>query len=219
MKEIKVLLVDDHKVVRDGIKYTLNLQQKFKATFDEAEDGEQAVQKAKVFSYDIIIMDVQMPNKDGAQATKEIIRLNKNSKILALSMFDEDFHILNMIKAGALGYIIKNTGAEELNNAINAVISGKKYYSNDVAIKLIGPYHDDIVERKPRRKNTYKGILSKREVEILKLIGAEFTNEEISKKLCISKRTVDSHRQNVMNKLQVKNAAGLIKYIMQNNLI
>ena len=219
MEEIKVLLVDDHKVVRDGIKYTLNLLQKFLATIDEAEDGKQAVEKAKVFSYDIIIMDVNMPNKDGAQATKEIIRLNKNTKILALSMYDDDFHILNMIKAGALGYIIKNAGAEELNNAINAVISGNKYYSNDVAMKLMGPYHDDLVERKPRRKSSYKGVLSKREIEVLKLIAGEFTNEEISTKLFISKRTVDSHRQNIMNKLQVKNATGLIKYVMQNNLI
>jgi len=219
MDEIKVLLVDDHKVVRDGIKYTLNLQQKFLATIDEAEDGKQAVEKAKVFSYDIIIMDVRMPNKDGAQATKEIIRLNKETKILALSMYDDDFHILNMIKAGALGYIIKNAGAEELNNAINAVISGNKYYSNDVAMKLMGPYHDDLVERKPRRKSSYKGVLSKREIEVLKLIAGEFTNEEISKKLFISKRTVDSHRQNIMNKLQVKNATGLIKYAMQNNLV
>jgi len=219
MKEIKVLLVDDHKVVREGIKYVLNLQQKYRVTIDEAEDGEQAVVKAKVYSYDIIIMDIKMPDKDGIQATKEIIQLNKNAKILALTMFDEDYQILNMIKAGARGYIVKNASSEELNKAIYAVISGQKYYSSDVAIKLMGPYHDDLVERKPRRKDTYKGILSKRELEILKLIASELTNEEIANKLILSKRTVDTHRQNMMSKLQVKNAAGLIKYAIQNNLI
>ena len=219
-EEMNILLVDDHKVVRDGIRYMIESREEIEAKIDEAEDGEEAVKKAGVFPYDLIIMDINMPDVDGIEATRQIINKNKKAKILALSMHDEESFITNMIKAGASGYILKNIGAEELSGAIRKITGGDKYYSSDVALKLMGPYHDDIVDRKPRpSKDVPKEILSSREIEILKMIANEMTNEEIAKKLEISKRTVDSHRQNILNKLQAKNVAGLIKYAIEQKYV
>lgn len=219
MQKIKILLVDDHKVVRDGIKYTLNLQDKIEVEIDESESASEAITKAGHLSYDVIIMDINMPDINGIEATQEIIKLNKKANILALSMHDEEYHIVKMIQAGAKGYILKNSGSEELKKAILEVAKGKRYYSSEVAVKLMGNYHEDIVDRKPRARKTYKGILTKREVEVLKLVAGEFTNEEIAKKLFVSKRTIDAHRQNILNKTGAKNTAGLINYASKNNII
>jgi len=213
------LLVDDHKIVRDGIRYSLELSQQLDVEIDEAETGYAAVAMSKVGGYDIVIMDINMPDMDGIEATKAIAQGNKRTRVLALSMHEEEFQILSMAKAGASGYILKSIGAEELCKAVITVSKGERYFSNEVMIKLVGHYYDDLVERKPRVAKGYKGLLTKREVEILKLLANEYTNEEIAKKLFIAKRTVDSHRQNLMSKTGVKNSAGLIKYAIQNNLI
>ncbi|MBL4657578.1 MAG: response regulator transcription factor [Flavobacteriales bacterium] len=219
MKVLNILLVDDHKIVRDGIRYSLELSKHLNVEIEEAETGLEAVTLTKLRRYDVIIMDINMPDMDGVEATKQILKIRKSAKILALSMHEEEFQIISMAKAGARGYILKNTGTEELCKAIQTISKGEKYFSNEVMIKLVGHYYEDLVERKPRAAKSYKGLLTKREVEILKLVANEFTNEEIGKKLFIAKRTVDAHRQNIMNKTGVKNTAGLIKYAMQNNLI
>lgn len=224
MKKIKILLVDDHKLVRNGIKYTLEsggISNRI-SEIHEAVNGEEAIKKAIVSNYDIIFMDINMPEKDGIKATKEIVRNDKFTKIIALSMFDEDFEIRSMLKAGASGYLLKNTGPEILEEAINTVLNGGKYYSNDVALKLMEPYNETTLDQeKIKRASISKteNVLSKRELEVLTLIASELTNEEIGIKLNLSKRTVDSHRQNIINKLQVKNTAGLIKYAFKLGLI
>jgi DNA-binding NarL/FixJ family response regulator len=224
MKKIKILLVDDHKLVRNGIKYTLETSRMAKRIDEihEAVNGSEAVEFAKAIKYDLIFMDINMPLKDGISATKEIVKTDKFTKIIALSMFDEDFEIRSMIKAGAMGYLLKNTGTEVLEEAISTVLSGGNYYSNDVAVKLMAPYNENkLDEEKLKRHSISKNesVLSKRELEVLELIASEYTNDEISKKLNLSKRTVDSHRQNILNKLQVKNTAGLIKYAFKVGLV
>ncbi|MEO9531578.1 MAG: response regulator transcription factor [Crocinitomicaceae bacterium] len=224
MKKIKILLVDDHKLVRNGIKYTLEsggMSSRI-SEIHEAINGEEAVKRALITNYDIIFMDINMPEKDGIRATREIVKNDKFTKIIALSMFDEDFEIRSMIKAGAAGYLLKNTGPEILEEAINTVLDGRNYYSNDVAIKLMEPYNESALNlEKVKRSSVSKNenILSKREMEVLTLIASELTNEEIGQKLNLSKRTVDSHRQNIINKLQVKNTAGLIKYAFKLGII
>jgi DNA-binding NarL/FixJ family response regulator len=224
MKKIKILLVDDHKLVRNGIKYTLETG-RLASRIDEiheAINGHEAIEYAKIINYDLIFMDINMPGKDGIAATKEIVRSDKFTKIIALSMFDEDFEIRSMIKAGAVGYLLKNTGTEILDEAITKVLKGGKYYSNDVALKLMEPYNEVNLDKEKIKRSTIsknESILSKRELEVLGLIAAELTNDEISKKLNLSKRTIDSHRQNILNKLQVKNTAGLIKYAFKVGLI
>jgi DNA-binding NarL/FixJ family response regulator len=224
MKKIKILLVDDHKLVRNGIKYTIETG-RMASRIDEiheAVNGLEAIEFAKTFQYDLIFMDINMPEKDGISATKEIVKADKFTKIIALSMFDEDFEIRSMIKAGAVGYLLKNTGTEILDEAITTVLDGGKYYSNDVAVKLMEPYNENQLDQEKIKRDTISktdSVLSKRELEVLELIAAEHTNDEISKRLNLSKRTVDSHRQNILNKLQVKNTAGLIKYAFKVGLV
>ena len=133
-------------------------------------------------------------------------------------MHEEEFQIKKMISAGATGYMLKSAGADELMKAIRKVVAGEKYYGGEVAMKLMEPYHDAIIEGKTL-ENTIKGNLSEREMEVLKLIANEYTNGEIAEKLFISKRTVDTHRQNLLNKLDAKNTAGLTKYAIENKLL
>lgn len=220
MKKIKILIIDDHKMIRDGIRLMLEVQEKkYKFIIDEAEDGEEGVNKANKKGFDIIIMDYQLPEMNGADATRQIISHNINAKILALSNYDEYMYIDNMLKAGAKGFILKNISPEELLTAIEIILSGKNYYSNDVAIRLISHKkitHENedviIIDKNPKEMPC---VLSKREIEILRFISNEFTNEEIASKLAISKRTVDAHRQNMMSKLKVKNTVGLVKYAIE----
>ena len=219
MKTVKILLADDHPFVREGIKHILHLQKKFIPEIEEAENGEEAISMAVANDYDIIIMDISMPEKDGIEATKAIIRKNKNAKILALSMFDENHYIHGMLNAGVSGYVLKNTGPEELSNAVLAILKGKKYYSSDVSVKLIEPYYDKIIEKKYCAENCLQEKLSKREIQIVKMIAEEKTSSEIAAKLNISKRTVEGHRQKIMDKLNAKNIAGIIKYAIAKQLI
>ena len=224
MMKIKILLVDDHKLVRSGIRYTLEAASIGVQIerIDEAVNGEDAIRLVHANKYDIIFMDINMPEKDGISTTKEIIKIDKFTKIIALSMYDEDFEIRSMIKAGASGYLLKNTGPEILDEAISTILKGGKYYSNDVAIKLMEPY---VESKQPLEKVVRKSLpvrdskLTKRELQILGLIASEFTNDEIALHLELSKRTIDSHRQNMINKLDVKNTAGLIKYAFKIGII
>ena len=223
MKGLKILIADDHKIVRVGIRYTLESSnpQGFITKFDEAANGYEALQLASVYNYDIILMDINMPEMDGVEATKKIISSTKNKNIIAISMHDEEFQVRQIIEAGARGYLLKNTGPEILNAAIDAVLKGGHYFSNEVALKLMQfPSSPGSVQKaSPIIKSGNQPKLSNREIEILVMIANEFTNEEIAQQLSLSKRTVDSHRQNILNKLSLKNTAGLIKYAIKNNLV
>ncbi|MBI3133444.1 MAG: response regulator transcription factor [Bacteroidetes bacterium] len=220
MKGLKILIADDHKLVRTGIRFTIESSNAkgTLAKFDEASNGYEALQLATVNEYDIILMDINMPEMDGIAATHEILKNTPNKNIIAISMHDEEYQVRKMIEAGARGYLLKNTGPEILNAAIQTVIRGGQYFSNEVAVKLMH-IAGKRESSEPLTRSSQKIPLSKREQEILTMIANELTNEEIAEKLSLSKRTVDTHRQNMINKLQVKNTAGLIKYAIQNNLI
>jgi DNA-binding NarL/FixJ family response regulator len=220
-KKIRILIVDDHKMVRDGIRSMLESQEK-KYTFlmEEAENGEEGIEMSASGSFDVIIMDYQLPKMNGVEATKRIIERDSKAKVLALSNYDEYMYIDNMMRAGARGFVLKNIGPEEIINAIEAVMDGRNYYSSDVAVKLISFDHNNIpLARLIKQKRENGEILSERELEILKLIAAEYTNEEIAATLFISKRTVDTHRQNLMKKLDVKNTAGLVKSAIELKIL
>jgi DNA-binding NarL/FixJ family response regulator len=220
-KKIKVLIVDDHKMVREGMRFMLESQdKKYKFQIDEAEDGKEGVEKAKKTNYDVIIMDYQMPNLNGVEATSSILTQKPYSKILALSSYDEYMYIDNMMRSGAKGFVLKNIGPEEIIGAIEALLAGKNYYSNDVAVKLISFEEDKApVTRLVKLKRELSDVLSTREIEVLKLIATEHTNEEIGNRLFVSKRTVDTHRQNLMRKLGVKNTAGLVKFAVDLDIL
>ncbi len=216
---IKILIVDDHKLVRNGINYTLlhSNEVGFIDRIDEAINGSEAYELAMAFDYDIILMDINMPELDGIKATKKILKERPKSKIIAISMYNEDYEIRSMIRAGAEGYLLKNTGSEILNAAIKAVLEGSKYYSNEVALRLMEP--KEKMKRKKEMKLQNEAILTKREAEVLTLIANEMTNDEIGSELGLSKRTIDSHRQNIITKLHVKNTAGLIKYAIREGYV
>ena len=213
MKQIKILLVDDHVVVRNGIKLMLSQQKSFIPFITEANDAEEAIQLAKNESFDVILMDISLPNMDGIAATKQLLLEKPDLKILALTMHNEEFTINQMIEAGALGYILKNTGVEELTNAINTVATGNPYYANEVAQTLLNRAANKTIKPKaPLVLDT----LTKREKEILKLVGAEMTSSAISEKLCISKRTVEVHRKNILKKLGFKKSTSLYMFVAEN---
>lgn len=215
---INVLIVDDHKMVRDGIRVMLEtLESNYTYQIEEADGGEKALRILHDKTFDVVLMDQQMPKMSGVEAVKQIIKNKINVKILAVSNYDEVADIRNMINSGASGYILKNITPDELQKAILTVMEGKYYYSNDVAVKLIDNSEQDF---KPRLKaNSVNDKISKREKEVLKMIASEMTNEQIAKKLGLAKRTVDVHRQNLLVKLNVKNTAGLINYAYKNGLI
>lgn len=170
--------------------------------------------KVKSNQYDIILMDQQLPGMMGSEVVSRIIEIKPESKILAVSNYDEFAYITDMLKSGAKGYVLKNIGPDELLKAIETIMQGKNYYANDVAIKLINLNSIQQISSASEKING----LSSREMEILRMIASEMTNEEIANKINVAKRTVDSHRQNLLNKLNVKNTAGLINYVHKHRL-
>ena len=223
-KKLRVLLVDDHKLVRTGIRFTLeqsNIREEIER-IDEAENGEMALKMDFLSSYDLIFMDINMPFKDGIKTTAEIKSQNKDAKIIALSMINDQFEIRSMLKAGASGYLLKDTGSEVLEACVRKVLDGGNYFSNDVALTLMEPSNLDLMDAdrlKPGSLKFKESGLTKRELEVLTLIAKEYTNEEISDRLSLSKRTVDSHRQNILRKTDAKNTAGLIKFAFRLGII
>lgn len=204
---IRLLIIDDHQMVRDGIRVMLESKAEvMHFEIDEAENGEIGVQKILKKHFDIVLCDYQLPGMSGTQTLKQIRLYKKDMKVLALSNYDELSYVKSMISEGANGYILKNIEPSQLLNAIQVVLAGSSYYSNEVALKLI-----DSARNPETVLPASKSRLTKRELEILKMIALEMTNDEIAKGLFISKRTVDTHRQNLLNKLHVKNTAGLIK--------
>jgi DNA-binding NarL/FixJ family response regulator len=214
MANVKILLADDHKIVRDGIKLMLEPQAGIDVV-DEAENGEKALDLLKDQLVDIVVMDINMPIMDGITATKKIKEKYPDVKVLALTMSNDDLHIRQMIQAGASGYIMKSAGRKELKDAIDAIMEGKHYFSDEATESIMM----DLVKGKGKSTDPDPIHITDRELEILELIVQEHTNQEIADKLFISSRTVDAHRRNLLQKTGARNTAGLVKYAFQHNLI
>ncbi len=214
MANVKIALADDHKIVRDGIKTMLESQPEIDVVA-EASNGNELLEKLEDTLVDLVIMDISMPKKDGIQATKEVKEEHPNVKVLALTMSNDDLHIRQMIQAGASGYIMKSAGRQDLKNAIETIMSGKHYFSDEATQSIMM----DLVKGKGKSTTMDAVHITDRELEILELIVQEFTNQEIAEKLFISSRTVDAHRRNLLQKTGARNTAGLVKYAFQHNLI
>jgi DNA-binding NarL/FixJ family response regulator len=205
LEKIHLLIIDDHQMIRDGIRVMLESQNKiYSFVITEAENGEDAIKKVIQKNYDVVLIDYQLPKMTGAETVKQIMLYKPNTKILALSNYDEVTYINDMLNAGAQGYILKNVEPTELLTAIKTILNNKKYYSNEVAVKLI-----ENETAKPKAMEDFG--LSKKEMTVLKMIAQEMNNEEIAQLLHVAKRTVDSHRQNILHKLNAKNTVGLVK--------
>lgn len=206
---INILLVDDHNLVTDGLAALL-------AGVNDAlvkgvaRNGREALDMLGVLNVDVVLMDLDMPVMDGTAATKIIRQQFPDVRIIILTMHDEKSVIAKLMEIGAHGYLLKNSGRDELLEAIRTVHGGGEYFSHEVTAALIQPDKD------PR-----SGILSnltEREVEILRCIAEGMSNKEIGDKLFISHRTVDTHRTNLMQKLDVHNVAGLVRIAIQHGL-
>ena len=218
MNKIKILIADDHPFIRSGILTMLRRVKDFEIV-GEAEDGEQAIEKTGELTPHVVIIDISMPKLTGIEATRAIKKKFPGTKMLVLSMHEDEEYILEVLKSGANGYILKTAGKDELVTAIRGVASGEDFYSPKISRMMISKYlsitnPEDAID--PGK--TQHIPLTKREKEILKLISQGLTAKEISEKLFISPRTVDTHRTNLMRKLNLKNTAGLVRFAIENNI-
>ncbi len=212
---IRVLLVDDHTILREGVRALLADEPEI-VVVGEAGDGEEAVEKVDVLRPDIVLMDMVMPRMNGLEATSHIKRAHPEVKVLILSMYDDDEYVQQVIQAGASGYLLKGMAADDLVLAIREVHAGSSFLNPTVAAKLIEDY-----VRRVRGERGAEGEepLTAREREVLKLIAEGNTNQEIADVLCLSRKTVESHRANIMRKLDLHDVTELVKYAIRKGLI
>ena len=211
-EKIKVLIVDDHPVVRKGLLSCLSTKEHIKVV-GEAIDGNDAIRKVKELSPDIVLMDVQMPQMDGLAVTEALRKQAPQVKVLILSMQSNRESVLRIIKAGARGYVLKDAPTEELVRAIETVKSGEAFFSQPVAQIALNQYVSDTDENKPIAK------LSEREREVLGLIAEGKSNKEIAMHLGIGVRTIETHRERIMRKLDIHSVAGLTKFAIANGIV
>lgn len=211
-RDIKIVIADDHQMFIDGVKSLLSKEKNLNFVH-EASNAEDALSFIKKNEIDLLITDISMPGMSGTELTKKIKQEFPNIKVLVLSMFNDPAIVNEILQSEAEGYILKNTGKQELLSAISKIMDDGTYYSNEVMNILLKQNRKKLIE-----PNT-KEQLTERETEILKLVCEEYTTAGIAEKLFISPRTVDTHRKNILEKTQSKTIVGLIKYAFENNII
>lgn len=214
MRRISVLLVDDHTVVRQGLRMLLNSEDDIEVV-GEAENGRQAVLFARKTPPDVVLMDVAMPMLNGLEATRQIVKQLPRTKVLVLTSYGDDDLVKQLMGAGASGYLIKQTAANDLLHAIREVQSGNTYFSPSIGKRL----QEQCGGVNPGSSSRRMGELTSREVEVLQLIAEGFSNKQIAAELCISIKTVEKHRQQVMNKLSIHDVAGLTRYAIAKGMV
>ncbi|HHU34056.1 MAG TPA: response regulator transcription factor [Bacteroidetes bacterium] len=211
MEKIKIVIVDDHQLFRNGLKILLNSFREFEV-IGEASNGVEFIDVIKFTFPDIVLMDINMPEVDGIEATRRGLKLNPDLKIIALSMYGEEDYYYKMVDSGAKGFLLKDSDINEVREAILTVNKGGSFFSQELL-------HHVIQKIKHREQEVKAANLSKREKEILEKICEGLSNQEIADALFISKRTVDKHRANLLSKTNSKNTASLILYSIKNKLI
>ena len=205
-----VLIVDDHAIVRQGLRRILEDAKGIKVG-GEASNGVEALKMLRTEKWDVILLDISMPEKNGVDTLKLIMDQDSEAKVLILSMYPEDQYAVRLMKAGASGYLTKETAPEQLVEAIRNVVKGKKYISPSLAELLLQECRVD--SEKPAHKN-----LSDREYQVLRLIGSGKKVSEVAALLSLSVKTVSTYRTHILEKMKLKNNADLIYYVMRNNL-
>ncbi len=208
MEKISLLLVDDHKVMREGLRSALAINERIEIVA-EGENGTEAVKLCKLYSPDIILMDIEMPERDGISASREIKKLYPETRIIILTMYDNKNYIMEALSTGIDGYLLKTAGIEDVHKAIERTTRGENYFDPQIteAIKEI------------RKGDTEDSPLTLREREIVRMICMGKSSAEISKELMISKHTVNNHRANILSKLGINKTAELVKYALETNLL
>lgn len=214
---IKVVLADDHTLIRDGLKSLLKSDRSIQV-IGEAENGVQLLELLKTITPDVVMLDLNMPVMDGFEALTHLQANYPHVKVLILTMLDQDSYVTKVRTAGALGYVLKSAGRTELIHAIKTVADNNSYICSEVALNLLNRVNRGPADQ-PEVQGKAANDLSKREMEVLRLIAEGYTNAEIADKLFASKRTIESHRQHLIEKTKAKNTATLIKYAIQQGLI
>ncbi|MFB6341263.1 response regulator [Saccharicrinis sp. FJH62] len=212
MKSLSVIIVDDHQLFREGLKLLLKSLPDT-GIVEEASDGREFLDYLRSGNQpDIVFMDIEMPGLNGIEATKEALRIKSELNIIALSMYSDENYYTQMIDAGVKGFILKNSGIQEVKMAIDYISEGKTYFAQEILDCLLK-------QLKPKQEQASPLSLTEREEEILHLICNGLSNQEIADKLKISKRTVDKHRENLLSKSGSNNTAGLVVFAIKNGIV
>ncbi len=214
-KKIKILIAEDHTIVRQGLSALINRQPDMRVV-GESGDGKEAVEKTKELCPDVVLMDIAMKHMNGLEATARIKKIAPDVKVLVLTMYENEEYIFQILRAGASGYLLKDAEMDDLISAVKAVYGGESYLSPSISKKVINDY---IRRAELAEKEGAGDILSDREREVLQLIAEGHTYDEIASILCISKKTVETHRANIMEKLNIHDKVGLVKYAIRKGLI
>jgi len=217
MKKIKILIADDHSVVREGLRAVLGGVADFDVVA-ESSDGEEAVRITGEKKPDVVILDISMPKVNGIEAARRIRKQHPGTKVLIFTIHENEEYVYQMVASGANGYILKDSGKNDIIAAIRAIHSGGRFFSPGVSKLIIDEFARRSRGGRVRQTPGTSG-LTHRESEILQYIASGLTNAEIAQKLFLSVRTVHTHRTNLMQKLDVHNAAGLVRYAMDNGIV
>ena len=213
-KKIKLLLVDDHPVVRRGMRSCLEGIRHVEVV-DEAVDGKEAVEKVKALSPDIVLMDIDMPVMNGLEATKVLREEFPDTRVLILSIHTNKEYVLQIIRSGAQGYVLKDASPADLVRAIESVDSGEPFFSPDISQIVLNQYLEEAGA--DAAGDTVK--LTTRERQVLAMIAGGQSNKEMASELNVGVRTIETHRERVMNKLNIHSVAGLTKYAITNGIV
>jgi two-component system response regulator NreC len=212
MDKITVVIADDHRLVRDGLKTILDTSNDI-SVVGEASNGLEVLKKVAALKPDVLLLDISMPQLSGMEAARRIRKEHPSTKILILTMHDEEEYSLKMVRMGVSGYLVKDSTALEVMEAIRSVHSGKAFFSPQIAKILAESYREAVTEQ----KDPYER-LNDREREILQLIAEGHTNKKIADILCISPKTVDNHRTNLMRKLDIHSTAALVRWATKRGI-
>ena len=215
MPKHRILIADDHAMVRDGVR-NLVQQNRDLEIVGEASTGNETLDQFEKLNPDLVILDISMPGINGMDVSKTILALHPKANIVILSMYEDHDYISRCIEYGVKGYVVKNESGAELSNAIRAVLDGKNYFSRQAQDIIFKKFSQNVSRKKAADNNTN---LTKREIEIIKLIAEGLTSQQMADKLFISHRTVETHRANLMKKMNVKNAVELVRKAQQQQLL
>lgn len=211
---IRVLVADDHALVREGIRHVLEGAGEFEVVA-EAADGIEVVALAEQHHPDVVVLDISMPGESGLQATARLRRAVPETRVIILSMHDNTEYVLESVRAGAHGYLLKDSAATELRSAVRAVHDGEAFFSPPIARRLSAAVRGD-VDREQR--SSALGLLTSRERDVLRGVARGHTNKEIAAELGISHRTVETHRESLMRKLRIRTVAGLTRFALETGM-
>ena len=214
MGKIKVLVADDHTILRQGIKALLDNQEGIEVV-GEAKDGREAIKVIEELLPDVIMMDIAMPGLNGLEATRRIKKKFPKMKVLVLTMYANEEYIFQILNAGANGYLVKETAFQDLISAIKAVYRGESFMSPSISKKVVNGY---IQQARGDKKKSCE-VLTHREREVLQLIAEGNSSKKIAEALFISPKTVETHRTHLMDKLNIHNRSGLIKYAIRKGMV